>query len=40
MIPFEREVYIMLLSQHINEENIKAQERAAQIKAQSQRRKK
>lgn len=39
MIPFERDVYIMLLSNHVNEENQKAQERAAQAKANAQRRK-
>lgn len=27
MIPFEREIYIMLLSQHISEENQKALQR-------------
>jgi hypothetical protein len=40
MIPFERDVYITLLSNHVNEENQKAQERAAAMKAaRSQRRK-
>lgn len=27
MIPFERELYIMLLSQHVNEENQRALQR-------------
>ena len=26
MIPFERDIYIMLLSQHIEEENLKQQQ--------------
>jgi len=38
MIPFEREVYLMLLSQHISEENLKIQEQQAMQSAQSRRR--
>ena len=30
MIPFEREIYVLLLSQYINDENQKAQQAAAQ----------
>lgn len=30
MIPFEREIYVLLLSQYINDENQKAQTAAAQ----------
>lgn len=40
MIPFEREVYVMLLSQYVNEENVKIQERQAQMKANANKRRK
>jgi hypothetical protein len=40
MIPFEREVYVMLLSQYVNEENTKIQERQAQMKANANKRRK
>jgi hypothetical protein len=32
MIPFEREIYVLLLSQYINEENQKIQQQNAQRK--------
>ena len=40
MIPFEREVYVMLLSQYVNEENTKIQERQAQMKTNANKRRK
>jgi hypothetical protein len=33
MMPFERELYIHLLKQHLEDERVKAQERAARAKA-------
>ncbi len=32
MIPFEREIYILLISQHVNEENERVQAQQAQRK--------
>jgi hypothetical protein len=40
MIPFEREVYVMLLSQYVNEENTKIQERQSQMKANANKKRK
>jgi hypothetical protein len=38
MIPFEREVYLMLLSQHVTEENQRMQDQQTQAAAQGRRR--
>jgi hypothetical protein len=38
MIPFEREVYLMLLSQHVTEENQRIQDQQQMQAAQSRRR--
>jgi hypothetical protein len=40
MIPFEREVYVMLLSQYVKEENTKIQERQSQMKANANKKRK